>query len=413
MRPPSVSRSLVTRALCLLPALRPPLVARSIESEQLAPSTEPEQSVLPLELCGGAYCLNYTIDKQLFRAVVDTGSPFVLVDGTCQDPRARTLWGCYRGDGRPSGLAPTDELFGGVDVGTEWRLGELALAPSFRPTAERQWIAEGGEVSVAKIDDATFGVVRSFVDKGGGAVFLGLAKRRLPRIRPTFLEQTRVAAMRFDFVQRSLTLSASPLVPRAADAVRTIDLRPRGAPVATYAARIQRLVVNGEVVELDRPAVCIIDTGTTGCSVSDELFDNERLPQVWRDARIELQTEKGALCALEASVRKRRPAARGIPPPSARGIALDAREFDEFPLIVTPVRVPWFDADFGQQECADGEPYQCNGQPIGRRRSLLETLRVQLGDGLGEAPYVLFVGLAFYWQRLLTIDIDEGRMTIE
>ena len=48
---------------------------------------------------------------------------------------------------------------------------------------------------------------RARTTAGGGAVFLGLAKRRLPRIRPSFLEQTRVAALRFDFVRRTLELS--------------------------------------------------------------------------------------------------------------------------------------------------------------------------------------------------------------
>ena len=148
-------------------------------------------AVLPLELCGGAYCLNYTIDKQLFRAVVDTGSPFVLVDGTCTNPRVKTLWGCYRGDGLPSGLAATDELFGGVDVGTEWRRGALALGAHFKYVSGEGWVAEAPS-GLASADDAVFGLVRSSVDKGGGAVFLGLAKRRLPRIRPTFLEQTKV-----------------------------------------------------------------------------------------------------------------------------------------------------------------------------------------------------------------------------
>ena len=57
-------------------------------------------------------------------------------------------------------------------------------------------------------------------------------------------------------------------MPRSADAVRTIDLRPRGAPVATYAAKVQRLCVNGQEVALDRPVVAVIDTGTTGVSVS-------------------------------------------------------------------------------------------------------------------------------------------------
>ena len=50
-------------------------------------------------------------------------------------------------------------------------------------------------------------------------------------------------------------------MPRSTDAVRTIDLRPRGAPVATYAAKVHRLCVNGQEVALDRPAVAVIDTG--------------------------------------------------------------------------------------------------------------------------------------------------------
>ena len=31
--------------------------------------------------------------------------------------------------------------------------------------------------------------------------------------------------------------------------------------------------------------------------------------------------------------------------------------------------------------------------------------------GLGSAPHVIFVGLAFFWQRQLTIDVDDGRMS--
>ena len=52
-----------------------------------------------------------------------------------------------------------------------------------------------------------FALSRERASAGGGAVFLGLAKRRLPRIRPSFLEQTQVAALRFDFVRRTLELS--------------------------------------------------------------------------------------------------------------------------------------------------------------------------------------------------------------
>ena len=67
---------------------------------------------LPLSLCGGAYCVRYELDGQPFRAVVDTGSPFLLVDGSScrggglaaqEDPRANAAaalsqarWGCYQ-----------------------------------------------------------------------------------------------------------------------------------------------------------------------------------------------------------------------------------------------------------------------------------------------------------------------------
>ena len=91
--------------------------------------------------------------------------------------------------------------------------------------------------------------------------------------------------------------------------------------------------------------------------------------------------------------------------------SFDAEEFDEFPLIVSPVRVPWWDPNFGQLECADKSGLQCNGKPVGARPGMVDTLRQRL-DGLGEAPYVLFVGLTFLWQRNLTIDVDAGRMTI-
>lgn len=201
---------------------------------------------VPLSLCGGAYCVTYRIDGQLFRAVVDTGSPFVLVDGTC-DADGRSMWGCYRGRVRPSGLPDTDELYGGEDVGVQWSVGRFDLGDALT------------------VNNITFGVVRSYIGKGGGgAVFLGFAKRRLPRIRPTLLEQTDVASLRFDFPGRTLSLSPASLIPPTTDAVRVLDLRPRGAPVANYALRISRLVVNGQTIPLDRPAVAVLDSGTTG-----------------------------------------------------------------------------------------------------------------------------------------------------
>ena len=70
------------------------------------------------------------------------------------------------------------------DVGVEWRQGSFELL--------------GGAAlrGLTTVDSAIFGVVRTFEGKGGsGAVFLGLIKERQPRIRPTVLEQTAIAAL--------------------------------------------------------------------------------------------------------------------------------------------------------------------------------------------------------------------------
>lgn len=401
----------------------PPSSATEFLERKIAAQAE-LPAVVPLFLCGGAYCAVYELDDQPFRAVIDTGSPFMLVDGTCS-AGASSKWGCYRGAGRASGLADTDEIYGGEDVGVEWRRGDFRFQQARIDDEQRL---------VAARPDAVFGIVRKEVGKGGGgAVFLGLAKRRLPRIRPTLLEQlSDISSLRFDFVQRRMELSRVPLIPSSdKNALRLLDLRSRGAPVAAYAVRVHRLLVNGAPIATKRPIVAVIDTGTTGISVSDELFDSGLLPVQWREARIELgPTEQGggAVVALEASVRKRRPPSPGVPPPP---VPLTSEEYDEFPLIVSPVRVPWFAPGFARDsECGGSDPASTRfaqeeqgGGPgrLGRRgedevvscrRTLAETLAL-FTDGLGpQPPHVLFVGLAFLWQRTVTIDVDSERMTV-
>ena len=152
-----------------------------------------------------------------------------------------------------------------------------------------------------------------------------------------------------------------PLIGWREDALRLIDLRPRGTPIANYACRVERLVVNGCLVPLDRPCVAVIDTGTTGLSVSEDLYDSGILPVPVREAQIEMRTERGGVAVLEASVRRRRRPYPGVPTIEQ---PLSAEEYEEFPLVVSPVPVPWFEPGFGEA-CADGEPFQCDGTPIG------------------------------------------------
>ena len=59
---------------------------QALQQEAVVPVTVgagAESVEIPMSLCGGAYCVLYSLDGQRFRAVVDTGSPFLLVDGTC------------------------------------------------------------------------------------------------------------------------------------------------------------------------------------------------------------------------------------------------------------------------------------------------------------------------------------------
>ena len=110
----------------------------------------------------------------------------------------------------------------------------------------------------------------------------------------------------------------------------------------------------------------------------------------------------------------------------------DAPETDAFPLVVQPVSVPWWEPGFGggddgfsraldareqaEEATLDAAlpPYEAcaararrSGARFASRRALASRF-----DGLGERPHVLFVGMAFFWRRELTVDLDEGRLTV-
>ena len=342
------------------------LAAASLAFEHRASQASTPSLEVPLQLCGGAYCVGYSVDGQLFRAVVDTGSPFLAVDGTCSASSGPGRWGCYRGTPQSAGLADNELSFAGQDVIVQWRRGDFELTGP-------------DQASTLRVPDAVFGIVRASRGSfGSSAIFFGLVKAGGPRLGryPTLLEQTDIQSLRFDFLKRRMTLSRAPLIDQAAAAVPIVDLRPRpvNAPDLKYAARVERVLINGRVLPLDAPAVAIIDTGTTGLTLSEELY--EARPELYAEraasVRIELQDEQGGLQALEASVRRRRPDAAGIP---SVDVDLASPEFDEFPLVVSSVPIRW-------------------------------------GTGKRGTPYVLFVGLAFLWQRQVTIDVDARRMMV-
>jgi hypothetical protein len=256
----------VTAAAALTtPRIALPSAGAGSDASSLSSSSSSSSStfaVLPLRPTKGAFVAEYYVDGQRFRAVVDTGSPFLLVDGSCGGSNGG--WGCYTygsfGATTPASGSLDDvseEGYGGQDVGVEWRRGivrfpSLSAAPG-APSASA-WQQPASSVSLSpsaaagstqlgdlSFEPVTFGVVRSYKGKGGsGAIYLGLVKDRQPRIRPSLLEQTDVQSLRFDFkgtppfssfstssplpptgpskemidgYGRSLTLSRRPLIP--------------------------------------------------------------------------------------------------------------------------------------------------------------------------------------------------------
>jgi hypothetical protein len=346
--------------------------------------------------------------------VVDTGSPFLMVDGRCGP--APTPY-CFTSPSRSVDMDDkTTEGYGGQDVMVEWRRGEVAFGAPRRPTASLRY------------SPVNFGVVRGSMRYAAsrGAVFLGLVKERAARTRPTLLEQTDIASMRFDFAkQPTLTLARRPLL--GLDAVPLVDLRALGSPIAQYACRVERLVVNRQPVELQRPTFAVVDTGTTGLAaggevpssalpedgahlpsrtigrlraasakgsvssrlqraglvISDSLYDSDELPlpgAAIREVGVEVLTERGRTTTFSASR------------------AVQRERGDDIPLICTAQQLPWFD---GRPRPLGGVGGECDESGCTRE-----------GASDKRTPHVLFLGLAFLDGSQLTIDVDDRRMAL-
>lgn len=365
----------------------------------LPQNVQPPAVVLKLQRCGSALCAEYAVEGQRFRAVVDTGSPFLLVaSGPFCNKRDAARWGCFSQAAAGDSIDMQDssqEGFGGQIFGVQWRRGEVTLgglssAPRTRPNP-----------TALTYSPVNFGVVLDSVGlKGTQAIYLGLVKERQARIRPTFLEQTDIKAMRFDFVDNELTLARRPLI--GSDAVPLVDLRELGAPVAQYGCRVERLVVNGKPVELQRPCIAILDTGTTGLVISDSLYDTDELPlpgAAIREVEVETRTERGRAVSFFASRRRQR-----------------EKGDDEYPLICTSEHLEWFDSDAEAMErSAQGKARRrlergeaaSGGEGVGSQRRALLSSSVSEEE---RKPHVLFLGLAFLDGMQLTIDLDERRM---
>ncbi|OEU06069.1 hypothetical protein FRACYDRAFT_256616 [Fragilariopsis cylindrus CCMP1102] len=150
---------------------------------------------IPLVNTGQELLISYKVDDSIFKAVLDTGSPFLMIPGSC-GPNTREKSGCYKNQGHPiPGLNPTTEIFDGFQGEVLWLI---------------------------------FGVASESIMGGPGGVFFGMIRDTDARIRPSFLGQTDVQSFRINLLSRprTLTLSNHPLI-------GTTNSVPSEAPVPT------------------------------------------------------------------------------------------------------------------------------------------------------------------------------------
>lgn len=290
-----------------------PFSAAAKQGHQIIASPiAPETITVPLKFTGQELLVYYRVDGSLFRAVLDTGSPFLMVPGSCSE-NTKLKTGCYRSQGVPSGLGTTVERFDGFEGEVQWR------------TAPFSFVNATGSMRVAS-PLITFGVASDDIMTGPGGVFFGMIRDTDDRIRPSFLGQTPVQSFQIDLSngkessidenqfekrQRTLTLSTVPLIYH--DYIRlTSDLRRLyGDPVNHYTARAQSILVNGIPLassSFGKPIYVIFDTGVTGMVISRELF-NERYTlarqrrerNLWGNVTVQLPTAQKKTVNLSAT----------------------------------------------------------------------------------------------------------------
>ena len=311
---------------------------------------EPQSITIPLQSTGqGAYLIYFRVESALFRAILDTGSPFLMIPGSCSaNTRAKT--GCYKQQGISSGLETTYEQFDGFEGEVEWRQAPFSF------------VNATGSMIVSN-PNFVFGVADDGIMSGPGGVFFGLIKNTEKRIRPSFLGQTDVTSFIIDLrgdnqnnklygstgtgisspvtpsfiasasasvsisaednsmnassylsssFSPSLTLSTVPLLTSlSVDYIpMTNDLRKKyGDPVQHYVAKAKSVVINGNpLVPTNRkPIYIIFDTGVSGMVVSKTLYDQRytearerREKSLWGDVEVSFESNQMKMKSITA-----------------------------------------------------------------------------------------------------------------
>uniref|UniRef100_A0A7S1NV54 Peptidase A1 domain-containing protein n=1 Tax=Eutreptiella gymnastica TaxID=73025 RepID=A0A7S1NV54_9EUGL len=209
----------------------------------------------------------------------------------------------------------------------------------------------GWLTSPVAFSKVVYGAFQTYVDKGGAAqVLFGMVRNRQPDIRTTFMGQTNLRSFTLDFRRKLLILSPRSLVATPRNAVPLVDLRTFWkAPVQQYVCRLDGMVVNGQAVRAPGPIFAIIDTGSTGMFINEEFF-------------FPLQRQARGFSSIDVSIRTA----------DDQLIKLSASRADP-QFLVLPTSFPWLPRD---------------------------------------GTYLLVLGLCFFRQHALTIDMLSSLMVL-
>lgn len=409
-------------------------------SSQFAPTTPNvlESITMPLLWNGAAYCIYYRVDGTLFRAVVDSGSPFLMIPGSCATV-IRQRWGCYKYQGVSTDLEPSIEVYDGKEGLVTWRkansfyfenatvgnaLGYEQATPALQATLFQTHSNRFGASGLS------FGVASESLIGSPGGIFLGLVKNRDARIRPTFLEQSKIVAFEFNFGGRSpmpegrvgsddvsvddapngvrslsnLTLYTIPrvLAKAGGDFIPlSRDLRKLGDPTQHYAAIASSLVVNGVTL-----------VGSTGGGTSDiaaAIADPAKAaesicgPGYSQPCSSSSATSKPMLLGFTGD---RRPI-YAIIDTGVTGMVLDRELFNKRYAIARQRR----EANLWGRVTVSFRTHQ--------RKTIELTANSPVTTPIAEIPWKNFkghlvvIGLAFLEGCSLNVDIDEDRLWIE
>lgn len=234
----SSSRRQFVRSSLAIPALVSAPTPSAADDDERGPLVIPLKYVPALS----AYVVSYSVGGDTFGAIVDTGSPFLLVPSYCDENK----YGCYRPEAsESSGLDKTYERFDSNEGMVEWRRA---------PFSFQQAVLGGSNDLEHELFPApmVFGVLSESLMDGPGGIFLGLVKNTDARIRPSFLGQSNVNAFAIDLrpetEPKTLTLSKGNDGWIKDDWIQLNGvkaLRKGGDPTRHYSAEALEVSVNG------------------------------------------------------------------------------------------------------------------------------------------------------------------------